>query len=94
VNEHRSFLSELRGHYAHVEERALGRIHGVRTWRAEAAYEVGKVLSDRVLTDGTNSITIDADITRLCIETRDFLIAACAAVAARTEKTGTSDSPA
>lgn len=66
----------MRDHYAHIDERALGKVHRKPNPRAEDAWEFVALLVDRQLTDGHDSLGIDGEATDLCVSARDYLVAA------------------
>jgi hypothetical protein len=81
VLERRALVADLRDHYSHIDERALGRKKGKADPRAAAqAFEFLALVSQRILTDGNASIGIDEEATQLCIEARDYLVEAWAAL--------------
>jgi hypothetical protein len=83
VQAKRQLVADLRNHYAHIDERALGRVHGHPTPKSEDAWEFVSLLADRTLTDGNGSLGIDQDATDLCIAARDYLVKAWADLVAR-----------
>jgi hypothetical protein len=74
VATHRPLIASLRDHHAHIDERAVGRIRGRPHPDAEKAFEAAMLIRDRVLTDGTDALSIDADMTELLIATRTHLV--------------------
>lgn len=75
VTKKRQLIADLRDHYAHIDERALGRVREKADPKAEDAWEFGALLVDRQLTDGHDSLGIDGEATDLCIEARGHLVA-------------------
>lgn len=71
-----TFVKQLRDHYSHIEERALGLVHRKPDPDAERAWLHASVLDERSFTDGTSSLGIDDEATDLCIAARDYLVAA------------------
>jgi hypothetical protein len=76
-------IRRLRDHYAHIDERALGRVFGKTSPEAERAWEFAALFEGRQLTDGTESLGIDGEATDLCIAARDHLVAAWTQMVAR-----------
>jgi hypothetical protein len=76
--EHRPLLASLRDDYAHIDERALGRIRDRKDPEAADAFGGPALIGNRVLTDGRASISIDADMTALLIDVRRYLALAWA----------------
>jgi hypothetical protein len=76
-------IRRLRDHYAHIDERALGKVFGKTSPEAERAWEFAALFEGRRLTDGTESLGIDGEATELCIVARDHLVAAWTQMVAR-----------
>jgi hypothetical protein len=72
----RQFIAELRNHYAHIDERALGKVHRQVNPKAEEAWDFVSLLADRTFTDGHGSLRIDDEATELCIAARGYLVRA------------------
>jgi hypothetical protein len=68
-------LTRLRDHYSHIDERALGRVKGEQDPTAVEAFQFPALLTDRILTDGRQSLDIDDETTTLCVAIRDYLVA-------------------
>lgn len=87
VPQKRQLIADLRDHYAHIDERALGKVRGKPNPRAEDAWEFVALLVDRKLTDGHGSLGIDDEATELCVEARGYLLAAWTQLVARGRST-------
>lgn len=74
VTEKQPLVARLRDHYAHIDERALGKVKGKPDVTAADAFEFAAILRDRTLTDEHDTLGIDDEITELCIATRDYLV--------------------
>jgi hypothetical protein len=80
-------VADLRNHYAHIEERALGKVEGKPDPRAEEAWEFVPLLVDRRFTDGHDSLGIDAEATELCLAARAYLVHAWQHLVAQVRQT-------
>jgi hypothetical protein len=76
VRAKRPLVERLRDHYAHIDERALGKVWGKASPEAEQAWKFVALFEDRKLTDGTASLSIDDEATELCLAARGYLLAA------------------
>jgi hypothetical protein len=73
VTAKRQLIADLRDHYAHIDERALGKVDRKVTPKADEAWEFAALFVDHKLTDGRESLGIDDEATELCIAARDYL---------------------
>lgn len=87
VTQKRQMIANLRNHYAHIDERALGKVYGKPNPKAEDAWEFDSLLVNRQLTDGHDSLGIDGDATDLCVAARGYLVAAWTQLVARGRST-------
>jgi hypothetical protein len=76
VAEIHPLVARLRDHYAHIDERAVGRIKSKVDPSAEDAFHIDALAERRVFTDGSETLGVDDEATRLCIETRDYIVGA------------------
>lgn len=83
VTEKCELLRQLRHDYAHIEERALGKIKGTKTQAAERVWQYQSIFVDRKLTDGNASLGIDQEATNLCTGARAYLVRAWSQLTAR-----------
>ena len=72
----RPLVERLRDHYAHIDERALGKVFGKANPDAEQAWEFAALFEHRKFSDGTECLSIDDEATELCIAARDYVVAA------------------
>jgi hypothetical protein len=79
----RPLVERLRDHYAHIDERALGKVFGKANPDAEQAWEFAALFEHRKFSDGTECLSIDDEATELCIAARDYVVAAWAELVER-----------
>lgn len=80
-------ISRLRNHYAHMDERALGKLKGHHDPAAVAeAFQFDALVLERRFTDGHDSLDLDDETTDLCIETRNYLVATWIELVAQAEE--------
>ena len=73
VADKRPLIASLRDHYSHIEERVLGKVKQKIDDRAEEAFEYEALVLCRELTDGHDTLGIDAEATILCKTLRTYL---------------------
>lgn len=78
-----ALITSLRDHYSHIDERAIGRVWGKPDAKAEEAFEFLALLGERAITDGNDTLGVDAEATEVCIALRDYLVKAWSEVVAR-----------
>jgi hypothetical protein len=83
VTRNKQFIADLRDHYSHIDERALGRVDWQPDAKAEEAWDFVSLLADRTFADGHGSLGIDEEATELCIAARGYLVQAWAHLVAR-----------
>lgn len=87
LREKAPFVARLRDHYAHMDERALGKLKGRHDSGAAAeAFQFDTLFTQRNFTDGRDSLGLGNEMTELCVETRDYLMAAWTELVARHKK--------
>jgi hypothetical protein len=74
VGRKQTLVRNLRDHYSHVKERALGYVPEDRDVRFEDAFNFDALINDREYTEGADSLGIDAEATELIVATRDYLV--------------------
>jgi hypothetical protein len=74
TREKQPFVAELRDHYSHVDERALGLIMGKPNARAKLAFEFDPLIDAREFSDGERALGVDAEATDLMVATRDYFV--------------------
>ena len=76
LQERAAFVTRMRDHYEHIEDRAIGRTKlGVDQQEAARAFEFATLVRDRSFSDGVESLGVDGEATELIIAVRDYLVA-------------------
>jgi hypothetical protein len=88
VLEKRPLVEALRDHYAHIDHRALGKVKEQLDPSSEDAFHFDALFNRREFTDSKASLSIDEEATELCIETRDYLVAAWSRLTAEVSPRG------
>jgi hypothetical protein len=83
ATEKEALIASLRDHYSHIDERAIGRVWGKPDAKAEEAFEFLALLGERAITDGNDTLGVDAEATEVCIALRDYLVKAWSEIVAR-----------
>jgi hypothetical protein len=83
ATEKEALITSLRDHYSHIDERAIGRIWGKPDAKAEEAFELLALLGERAITDGNDTLGVDAEATEIRIALRDYLVKSWSEIVAR-----------
>ena len=76
VQDRAAFVTRMRDHYEHIEDRAIGRTkRGLDEQEAARAFEFATLVRDRLFSDGDESLSVDGEATALIIAVRDYLVA-------------------
>jgi hypothetical protein len=76
VTSKRQLIADMRDHYSHIAERALGKVLQKPDPKAEGAWDFVTPVADRKFTDGRDTVAIDDDATELCVAARGYFIRA------------------